>query len=79
MTKKVEDMGEELEKKIKEKKDIAGLLTKKSEEARSFEILNRALNDKISEKKEKIKKVVEKLSLLSKEVYSLRFSQEKIK
>ena len=79
MTKKVEELVEELEKKIKEKEEIADLLTKKSEEAKSFEILNRALNDKILEQKEKIKKVVEKLTPLSKEVHLLRFSQEKIK
>ena len=69
MTKKVEDLVEELDKKIKEKEEIAGLLTKKSEEVISLEILNRALNDKISEKKEKIKKAVEKLTILSKEVH----------
>ena len=69
MTKKVEDLVEELDKKIKEKEEIAGLLTKKSEEVISLDILNRALNDKISEKKEKIKKAVEKLTILSKEVH----------
>ena len=69
MTKKVEDLGEELDIKIKEKEEIAGLLTKKSEEVISLEILNRALNDKISEKKEKTKKAVEKLTILSKEVH----------
>ena len=69
MTKKVEDLVEELDKKIKEKEEIAGLLTKKSEEVISLEILNRELNDKISEKKEKTKKAVEKLTILSKEVH----------
>ena len=69
MTKKVEDLVEELDKKIKEKEEIADLLTKKSEEVNSFEILNKSLNDKIAEKKEKIKKAVEKLTILRKEVH----------